>query len=120
MLVARRLLPNITPCKISYRSDVKHNLRHLVLSDALKVSPSISRCLFRQWGFGGGEVGLDFFEAKIRPVLVDNCYECHSVEAANRGKLKGGLFLDTKKGIRKGGGYGSSGLFQGIFPKVSF
>jgi hypothetical protein len=46
---------------------------------------------------------LDFFEAKIRPVLVGKCYECHSVEAANRGKLKGGLFLDTRDGIRKGG-----------------
>ena len=38
-------------------------------------------------GVSAGGVGLDFFEAKIRPVLVDNCYECHSVEAANRGKL---------------------------------
>ena len=52
------------------------------------------------------EIGLEFFEAKIRPVLVDKCYGCHSVEAANRGKLKGGLFLDTKKGIRKGGDTG--------------
>ena len=57
-------------------------------------------------GVSAEGVGLDFFEAKIRPVLVDKCYECHSVEAANRGKLKGGLFLDTKKGIRKGGDTG--------------
>jgi hypothetical protein len=57
-------------------------------------------------GVSAAEVGLNFFEAKIRPVLVDKCYECHSVDAANRGKLKGGLFLDTKKGIRKGGDTG--------------
>lgn len=57
-------------------------------------------------GVSAAEVGLDFFEAKIRPVLVDKCYGCHSVEAANRGKLKGGLFLDTKKGMRKGGDTG--------------
>ncbi|MBT4798263.1 MAG: DUF1553 domain-containing protein [Verrucomicrobia bacterium] len=57
-------------------------------------------------GVSAAEVGLDFFEAKIRPVLVDKCYGCHSVEAANRDKLKGGLFLDTKKGIRKGGDTG--------------
>ena len=57
---------------------------------------------------GGGGVfaaepdaeGLAFFEKKIRPVLVDNCYKCHS---ANSEKLKGELRLDTREGIRKGG-----------------
>lgn len=49
---------------------------------------------------------IDFFESKIRPVLVANCYECHSVDAANRGKLKGGLLLDSKDGIRAGGDTG--------------
>lgn len=49
---------------------------------------------------------LDFFESKIRPVLIANCYECHSVDASNRGKLKGGLLLDTKDGIRTGGDTG--------------
>ena len=24
---------------------------------------------------------IDFFEKKIRPVLVDSCYECHSEQA---------------------------------------
>ncbi|RBP45240.1 cytochrome c [Roseimicrobium gellanilyticum] len=41
-----------------------------------------------------------FFESKIRPVLVEHCYECHSTET---GKSKGGLLLDTKHGIRSGG-----------------
>jgi hypothetical protein len=49
---------------------------------------------------------LDFFESKIRPVLVANCYECHSVEAANRGKQKGGLLLDTRDGMLNGGDTG--------------
>ena len=49
---------------------------------------------------------VDFFESKIRPVLVANCYECHSVQAANLGKQKGGLLLDTKDGIRTGGDTG--------------
>lgn len=44
-----------------------------------------------------------FFETKIRPVLVKQCYECHSVET---GKSKGGLTLDTKQGIRAGGDTG--------------
>lgn len=44
-----------------------------------------------------------FFESKIRPALVQHCYECHSVES---GKSKGGLLLDTKAGIRTGGDTG--------------
>src|ERR1700730_17738140 len=44
-----------------------------------------------------------FFEAKIRPVLAAKCYACHS------SKLKapmGGLVLDTKAGLKKGGATG--------------
>jgi len=44
-----------------------------------------------------------FFEKKIRPVLVDNCYKCHSAEAE---KVKGGLTLDTREGARRGGDSG--------------
>jgi cytochrome c553 len=43
---------------------------------------------------------LAFFEKKIRPVLVDKCYKCHSTDAE---KLKGELLLDSRAGIRKGG-----------------
>jgi hypothetical protein len=48
--------------------------------------------------------GLDFFEKHIRPVLVHNCYECHSGDAA---KAKGHLLLDTAEGMRKGGDSGA-------------
>ncbi len=50
--------------------------------------------------------GLAFFESKIRPVLVKECYQCHSAEAAKTKKLRGGLQLDTREGIRKGGDAG--------------
>ena len=43
---------------------------------------------------------LAFFEKKIRPVLVDQCYNCHSAQAE---KVKGELLLDTRDGTRKGG-----------------
>jgi|GEM_PF-5213447 len=43
---------------------------------------------------------LEFFEKKIRPVLVDKCYDCHSEES---GKMKGDLVLDSRDGIRVGG-----------------
>ena len=49
------------------------------------------------------KAGLAFFEAKIRPVLIQHCYQCHSAAAATKGKLKGKLLLDTRSGIRKGG-----------------
>ncbi|MEO6033684.1 MAG: DUF1553 domain-containing protein, partial [Verrucomicrobiota bacterium] len=43
---------------------------------------------------------LDFFEGKIRPILTENCYKCHSAE---QGKSKGDLTLDTRDGWSKGG-----------------
>jgi hypothetical protein len=45
-----------------------------------------------------------FFEKKIRPVLVTECYRCHSTE--QRKKVRGGLALDSREGIRKGGDNG--------------
>src|SRR3954453_23374938 len=47
-----------------------------------------------------------FFEQKIRPVLVEKCYTCHSAEAEKKGKLKGGMLLDPRDGRRKGGDAG--------------
>jgi mono/diheme cytochrome c family protein len=44
--------------------------------------------------------GVQFFESKIRPVLVARCYQCHS---ANSKEVKGGLLLDSREGIAKGG-----------------
>jgi mono/diheme cytochrome c family protein len=43
-----------------------------------------------------------FFESKIRPILVEHCYECHSADK----KQKGDLLLDTKEGTLKGGDTG--------------
>ena len=46
---------------------------------------------------------LAFFESKIRPLLVERCYECHSAQAAEVG---GGLLLDSQRGLVKGGDNG--------------
>src|SRR4051812_4763040 len=43
---------------------------------------------------------LDFFESKIRPLLTDRCYKCHSSKSE---KLKGGLSLEFRDTILKGG-----------------
>ena len=47
----------------------------------------------------------EFFEKKIRPVLADNCYSCH---ASSMKSPKGGLVLDTKAGLLKGGVSGAA------------
>ena len=46
---------------------------------------------------------LDFFESKIRPVLVEHCYECHSSKSED---LQANLLLDSKHGILIGGDSG--------------
>ena len=49
------------------------------------------------------KAGIRFFEAKIRPILVKHCYECHS---AKSDKPESGLRLDSRRGIRTGGDRG--------------
>ncbi len=44
-----------------------------------------------------------FFENRIRPVLVKHCYACHSAEAE---AVKGGLLVDSAPGLLKGGDSG--------------
>ena len=49
------------------------------------------------------ENGVEFFEKKIRPALVEHCYKCHSKKA---GKERGGLLLDSRDSMRRGGDTG--------------
>ena len=42
---------------------------------------------------------LDFFESRIRPVLIEHCLECHS----NNDKRKGGLALTSRAALLRGG-----------------
>jgi hypothetical protein len=48
-------------------------------------------------------VDSQFFEVKIRPVLAQSCYKCHSAQAE---RIKGGLLLDSREGLLKGGDSG--------------
>ncbi len=50
--------------------------------------------------------GDPFFEAKIRPVLIEHCYECHSGK-----KARGSLALDSREGLLQGGAIGPA-----VFP----
>lgn len=53
----------------------------------------------------GDEAGNEFFEKKIRPILVEHCYECHSADAK---KIGGNLLLDHRAGVLKGGDTGTA------------
>jgi hypothetical protein len=55
---------------------------------------------FDAWGAEPTREQVEFFEQKIRPVLVEHCYQCHSAQSA---KVRGKLLLDTRDGLRKGG-----------------
>ena len=52
--------------------------------------------------------GIAFFEAKIRPVLAEHCYQCHSADALRTGKLKANLLVDSREGMAKGGESGAA------------
>src|SRR4051794_38327189 len=68
--------------------------RHLAALAALGLLASASRLVAADPGDGSA-----FFETKIRPVLVGHCYSCHAAGT----KQKGGLRLDTREGVRRGG-----------------
>ena len=52
---------------------------------------------------GTGAKGVEFFEQKIRPLLANTCYQCHSRQSK---KVRGGLLLDSHEGLLKGGDSG--------------
>jgi hypothetical protein len=54
--------------------------------------------------------GVEFFEKKIRPVLADSCYGCHSAKAK---KPQGGLLLDSVEAMLKGGASGQPAVVPG-------
>ncbi|MEQ1825943.1 MAG: PSD1 and planctomycete cytochrome C domain-containing protein [Pirellula sp.] len=59
---------------------------------------------------GLADDGLEFFEKRVRPVLVEHCYSCHSAEAS---ELKANLQLDLKSGWRAGGDSGEPAVIPG-------
>ncbi len=64
--------------------------------DARKAAARGSEAVFRP-------DQIDFFEKKIRPILVEHCYKCHSQRAE---KLRGELLLDSRATVLTGGNNG--------------
>jgi hypothetical protein len=67
---------------------------------------SIHNSLFAQ-----DPAGIEFFEAEIRSVFLQHCYECHSADAKN---VKGGLLLDSREATRKGGDSGPADVPKNV------
>ena len=55
-------------------------------------------------GFAQQEEPYEFFERKIRPLLTEKCYACHSSATMAMGELR----LDSKAAVLKGGSRGAS------------
>lgn len=60
------------------------------------------------WGAEPTPEQAEFFEKKVRPILVERCYECHSEKtlATNEGEAKGNLRLDSRQRMLAGGDTG--------------
>ena len=58
--------------------------------------------LIAAWSLGMAQAadpkGIEFFEKRVRPLLADQCYECHGEK-----KQKGGLRLDSAAAVLQGG-----------------
>lgn len=66
------------------------------------------------WAEEPGAEQLEFFEKRIRPVLAQDCYECHRTD----GEKKGGLALDYRGAMEEGGD--SEDLFDFAHPEKSY
>ncbi len=82
--------------------------------EGLLMKQLMNCLIFTSWSLTGLLVGAgradevqqrEFFESRIRPVLIKHCYECHSADAK---EIKGGLRLDFAAGLLRGGDSGSA------------
>ena len=69
--------------------------------DLLMRSIPVIWAFFCATAFSAPESDFEFFESRVRPVLIEKCYECHGQE-----KQKGGLRLDSRGHVLKGGDLG--------------
>ena len=63
----------------------------------------LENCFGQESEFSSSDI--DFFEKKVRPLLVDHCLECHG---ADNNKIRGGLRLTSRAEILEGGDSGAA------------
>ncbi len=73
-----------------------------IVSISLALVAALPAAVSGQTAPRDGAALVEFFEKKVRPVLADNCYNCHSANTNSRG----GLRVDDRNGMIQGGGRG--------------
>ena len=105
-----RRLPNAgLRCRVSTRSIFAAvlPLALCTLSSALVPAQAIAKPPARHHAAkndvnANDAAAVEFFEKKVRPLLVDNCYTCHSADTNSHG----GLRVDDRNGLLTGGSRG--------------
>ena len=74
------------------------------LGNRRRPAPWLLAVLLSQPLIAASADNSEYFEKKIRPLLAEHCYACHSSTSQ---PVMGGLVLDQEEGFRKGGSRGS-------------
>ncbi len=97
------------PCPLAFVASMKYQDTTSVVGPALRTGLRMVAFFAAivawpcNWKDAIADDGIQFFETHIRPVLVEHCYECHSLSS---GKSQGELLLDSREAMREGGGSG--------------
>ncbi len=75
-----------------------------MIPSCVKHWPTLVTFLIVTKSLVAADDGGEFFERKIRPVLVEHCYECHAGDAD---AIQGGLRLDHPDAMLRGGDSGA-------------
>jgi hypothetical protein len=79
--------------------------KHFTTKMCMWLLLCVFTCPIIQAQISHAESDIAFFENKIRPILAEACYGCHS---QTRNKSKGGLQLDSREAMLRGGDTGPS------------
>jgi mono/diheme cytochrome c family protein len=90
-------------CRLSKRPDREYSKDTMVRTMRYAAVVGVNLFALALGAADVDQAGMEFFENKIRPVLAEHCYSCHSQKADS---LKAGLYLDTRDGLLKGGDSG--------------
>ncbi|MFN0069436.1 MAG: PSD1 and planctomycete cytochrome C domain-containing protein [Limisphaerales bacterium] len=76
-----------------------------------RLLPLLAACAGAFGALGADDAAaLEFFESRVRPILVDHCYSCHGTQAK---KIRGDFVLDSMAGWQKGGASGKPAIVPG-------
>lgn len=75
------------------------SLTLFLTNDTQAAAPSSTKPAAPQGAASHSTASIEFFERKVRPILVGHCYSCHSAET----NTKGGLRVDDINGLLNGG-----------------